>query len=125
LEYTINELSEDICTGFPVVPVVGKYTGTFAQNLPQPATLESQLQLIWAKNRLNTRVDGRAFFPCTFGATTDEIICTEGDDIAPTFKLEGAFVEKVFQGTYLGIAETAGVKTSFSGTFSYRKALLE
>jgi hypothetical protein len=120
-EYSIDELSEDICTGFPISPVVGNYTGLLTQTLPQPASIESQMQLIWASDKLNARVDGRALFPCTFDAGTDSIMCIEGDEAAPTFRFEGAFVESIFQGTYLGIAETAGVKTSFEGRFSFSK----
>jgi hypothetical protein len=123
-DYMINELPEDICTGFPFAPVIGEYVGTLTQTSPQPASLESNLQFIWKGDKLNARVDFRAAFPCTFDALTDQITCTEGDEAAPTFRLEGQFVEETYQGNYQGIGETAGVQTNFQGTFNFKKAVI-
>ncbi len=121
LEYQISELSEDICSGFPVAPVVGGYIGTLTQTAPQAAILESHLQLIWIEDKLHARVDVRSPFPCAFDASIDSITCIEGEATAPTFKLEGKFIENRYEGSYQGVGETVGGQTSFAGTFVFSK----
>ena len=120
-EYTFEQLSDEICTGFPVQPVVGAYKGTLKQTSPQAATLESDLQFIWIGDKLHARVDFRPAFPCTFDTTTDQIICIEGDQATPTFKLKGTFVKDHFEGSYQGLGETVAGQTSFAGTFVFAK----
>ena len=87
VDYQVEELSEDLCDGFPVMPVVGNYSGTLTQTEPQVASLESQLQLVWLEDKLYARVDVRSPFPCAFDASIDSITCIEGEATAPTFKL--------------------------------------
>jgi hypothetical protein len=125
-EITGKILPDTICAGFSIFPI-GQYEGTFSQILPEPRNLQRELLLYWDDQGfegLFAQVDSGIPIPCTFDASTDQITCTEGKATAPTFKLEGAFVEESFQGNYQGVGETAGVQTGFQGTFSFKKSLI-